>query len=76
MLRPNRILLDKDGVTKILDCGLKEFVIEKILWSNVAEVSLIAETNELRFMQVTAGKAPLSLMLNGLRNKESKTDLF
>lgn len=76
LLRPNRILLDKDGITKIIDCGIREFVIEKILWSEVAEVSLITETNELSFRHVTEGKPPLLLMLSGLRNPESKTDLF
>lgn len=76
LLRPNRILMDNEGIAKILDCGLTEFVIEKMLWSDVAEVSLIAKTNELCFKHSTESKPPLLLMLGGLRNAESKNDLF
>lgn len=76
LLRPNRILLDKEGIAKIFDCGLKEFVIEKIRWSEVADVSLLTKTDELCFKLNTPGKAPLLLMLGGLRSAQSRADLF
>lgn len=76
LLRPNRVILDQRGIAKIFDCGITEFVVEKILWSDIANVSLLAKTGEVNFNHKAAGHPPLSIMLSALRSGDSRADLF